>query len=135
MCDHLYDGDLLKRFKDMPINDGEACLAVDFNMENPLVDLEDVTKVEVKGEKIKKIGKFLKKYNAFDTGVFLCTQGIFQALEKSMVQKGDYSLSGGIQVLADMGKMKAFDINRSFWLDVDNGAALDLAEKYLSKRG
>ena len=113
------------------LSEDEICLAVDDNLENPLVDLEDVTRVRVHDGHIADIAKELDDYNAFDTGLFLCTPAIFAALEESMSEHDDSSLSGGIRILAQQQKAKTFNIGDSFWIDVDDESAFERAERLL----
>ncbi len=134
MGDHLVDVELLKRIQDLSIGEDEVCLAIDRNTANPLVDLGDVTKVQVVEGKVADIGKDLAEYNAFDTGVFLCSPALFAALEKSMAERGDTSLSGGVRVLAEQRKVKTYSIQDAFWIDVDDPAALNRAEQSLLKQ-
>jgi 1L-myo-inositol 1-phosphate cytidylyltransferase len=132
MSDHLFDARILSRLLAEPIGPDEVILAVDSRIRNhPTADLDDVTKVRVEGGAIRDIGKTLADYNAFDTGVFLCTPAIFPALRESFAA-GDFSLSGGMRVLAARGKARAFDIGDALWIDVDDGAAYDLAEGLFS---
>ncbi len=78
MGDHLFDEDILKKMKTAPLGDGEVMLAIDYNINsNHLVDIEDVTKVLVQDGKVIDIGKDIKEYNAYDTGIFLCSPTIF----------------------------------------------------------
>ncbi|MBW2038647.1 MAG: NTP transferase domain-containing protein, partial [Deltaproteobacteria bacterium] len=131
MGDHIFDESILVRLKDEKIADGEVMLAVDYNIKtNKLVDVNDVTKVLVEENRILDIGKNIKKYNAYDTGIFLCSPAIFTAIEESL-HNDDSSLSGGIRVLASKGKAKAFDIKGDFWIDVDDDEAFKKAEKLL----
>jgi choline kinase/phosphatidylglycerophosphate synthase len=128
MADHLIDTVLLARLRQWQIGEDEVCLAVDTNRENPLVRPGDVTKVEIEDEKVVRIGKTLQQCDAFDTGSFLCSPAVFAALEQSIAERGDSSLSGGIQVLAGQGKVSTFDVQGSFWIDVDDSADLEAAE-------
>jgi choline kinase len=135
MADHIFDPGILAKLIVQPIDKSETILAVDFNVRNnPLVDLDDVTKVLVEEGKIAKIGKEITPYNAFDTGIFLCTSSIFNALEESQ-RHGDFSLSGGLRVLVESRKARVMDIDGGFWIDVDDEKALEKAESVLMPRG
>lgn len=135
MADHIFDPGILAKLIVQPIEKSETILAVDFNVRNnPLVDLDDVTKVLVEEGKIAKIGKEITPYNAFDTGIFLCTSSIFNALEESQ-KRGDFSLSGGLRVLVESRKARVMDIDGGFWIDVDDEKALEKAESVLMPRG
>ena len=128
MSDHLFDAEILSQLLAEPIADDEVILAVDSRVVNhPTADLDDVTKVRVEAGSIRDIGKTLTEYNAFDTGIFLCTPAIFEALDESF-RAGDYSLSGGIRALASRGKARAFDIGDALWVDVDDSPAYARAE-------
>lgn len=127
MADHIFDPKILLKLKNQTIHENEIILAVDFNTNNNhYVDLEDVTKVQVENGLIVNIGKNIKKFNAFDTGIFLCTPTIFQALHKSS-SNGDSTLSGGIRVLAANNKVRSMDIDGKFWIDVDDEKTLQKA--------
>lgn len=131
MADHLFTGDILSRLKTQPCGDNGLVLTVDFQIQGqPYVDLADVTRVQVEAGQIKAIGKQLTDFNAFDTGIFLCTPFLFSALEKSG-QMGNNTLSGGVQILADQGKAGTMNVDGSFWIDVDDETALDKAERLL----
>jgi len=120
---------------DRPIGEDEAILAVDPNVvDHPTVEVEDVTKVQVEDGRIAAIGKTIAAYNAFDTGIFLCTSALFRALEESQ-KKGDFSLSGGLRMMMERRKAKVMDIGRAFWIDVDDERALERAENLLARRG
>lgn len=128
MADHIVDPDLLEDLARQTIGADEVVLAVDRRVEgHPRVDLEDVTKVRDAGGRIAAIGKTIADYNAFDTGVFLCTPALFEALEASQA-RGDFSLSGGIRALAEKGKARTWPIGDLFWIDVDDEPALLKAE-------
>ena len=134
MSDHLFDAEILTRLLAEPIADDEVILAVDSRIvDHPTADLDDVTKVMVEGGAIRDIGKSLTEYNAFDTGIFLCTPALFTALEESF-RAGDHSLSGGIRALASRGKARVFDIGDALWIDVDDNPAYARAEALFASR-
>jgi len=130
MSDHLFDPSIVKQLLSSDLGEGEITLAVDENITNPIIDLEDVTRVRYDDGKIQNIGKELSSYNAFDTGIFYCTPAIFDALEKSS-EKGDTSLSGAVRILAKNGKANVLGINRNFWIDIDDEKSLKKAEDAL----
>jgi len=113
------------------IVDGEVMLVVDYNLENKIVDVDDVTKVLVDGkDRIVNIGKNIKKYNAYDTGIFLCSPALFEALEEGSA-RGETSLSAGIKILAKKKEARVFDIKGNYWIDVDDEKAFRKAENIL----
>ncbi len=131
MGDHIFNESILIRLKDKRIAKNEVMLAVDYNIKNnKLINSEDVTKVSVKDNRILDIGKNIKRYNAYDTGIFLCSPAIFNAIQES-IGKGDDSLSGGMMALAKKGKAKVFDIKDNFWIDVDDERTFKKVEKKL----
>jgi len=131
MADHLFNSSIVRKLVELPLTDGEIALGVDRNLSNSLIDLEDVTRVRTEGEKIQDIGKNLKDYNGFDTGLFVCTSAIFDALERCAEATGDTSLSGAVRKLASEGSANAIDIDGQFWIDVDDPEAFERAENAL----
>ncbi len=130
MCDHLVDPDILRELMSGSFEPDTVTLGVDFNLDNPLNDPEDVTRVKCVDGRIEHIGKVIRDFNAFDTGVFLCTPIIFDALEESQAG-GDDSISGGMTVLARWKKARVFDIGGRLWVDVDDPIAFKKAEDLL----
>lgn len=134
MSDHLFDPeivrDLLRAGADAP----GVMLAVDRRLDSPFVDLEDVTRVDVAPDgRIRRIGKLIDSYNAFDTGVFLASPKLIEAIEASVAAGGIGSLSEGMQRLASEGLAMARDIGDRFWIDIDDPAAFGLAESQASR--
>ncbi|RLA93807.1 MAG: hypothetical protein DRG25_03810 [Deltaproteobacteria bacterium] len=128
MGDHIFEESILKKLKNEKVNNDEVILAVDYKIKtNRLADDNESTRVLVEDNKILDIGKDLEKYNAYDTGIFLCSPAIFDAIEESL-KNDDSTLSGGIKVLASQGKARAYDIKDSWWIDVDDEEALKRAE-------
>ncbi|MBA7548320.1 Bifunctional IPC transferase and DIPP synthase [subsurface metagenome] len=131
MSDHIFDKSILEDLMQEKVVDGEVMLAVDYNLKNKTVDIDDVTKVLVDDkDRIVNIGKDIKEYNAYDTGIFLCSPAIFGALEEGS-ECGETSLSAGIKILAKKKKARIFDIKGNYWIDVDDEIAFRKAEKIL----
>lgn len=133
MSDHIFDVSIVSKLLGQSLNKDQVILAVDRNIKNNIyIDIDDVTKVLTDENRILEIGKRIKKYNAFDTGIFLCTSSIFDALESS-IDRGDFSLSGGMSVLAENKNALVMDIGKKFWIDVDDEESYFKAEKILNK--
>ena len=128
MADHLFDPSIARELMALTLSHGEIALGVDGNTHSSSVNMEDVTRVKTRDDKILDIGKSLSDFNGFDTGIFLCTTGIFNALERSTKQDGDATLSMAVRILAAEGKAKTFEISGRFWIDVDDPPALRRAE-------
>ena len=131
MCDHLVDPAILRDLMASTPEPDTVTLAVDFNVAGSINDLDDVTRVMCSNGRIQHIGKVIREFNAIDTGIFLCTPVIFDALEVSQAS-GDDSISGAMNVLARRDRARVFDIQDRLWLDVDDPATLDKAETLLS---
>jgi 1L-myo-inositol 1-phosphate cytidylyltransferase len=130
MCDHLVDPEIFRSLMAAPQEPDTVTLGVDFNIDSPLNDPEDVTRVKCEGNRLLHIGKVIRDFNAFDTGVFLCTPIMFDALEESQT-RGDDSISGAMNVLAGWNKARVHDIQNRLWVDVDDPVAFAKAEKLL----
>jgi CDP-L-myo-inositol myo-inositolphosphotransferase len=130
MADHLFDTAIIRSLQGQPLNEGEVILAVDTDKNNPLVDIEDVTKVCIKNGHILNIGKTIDDFNGFDTGFFICTPAIFEALERACKIHNDTTLSAAIRVLAEDKHAKSVQ-TKGFWIDVDDKNAYQKAEKML----
>lgn len=133
MADHLFDPELVRALMTHSLPDGEVALVVDSDIHNPLIDMDDVTRVKVENGNIYDIGKGMTDFNGFDTGIFLCSSAIFRALEQNKEKDGDTTLSGAIRILAEDGRAKAISAS-SFWIDVDDPTAFNKAEKALLDR-
>jgi 1L-myo-inositol 1-phosphate cytidylyltransferase len=131
MCDHLFDPEIIRGLMASTLEPDTVTLAVDFNVAGSINDLDDVTRVKCSNGRIEHIGKVIRDFNAIDTGVFLCTPVMFDALEASQAA-GDDSITGAMNVLARQGKARVFDVRGRLWLDVDDPASLDKAEELLS---
>ncbi|MBW1998041.1 MAG: NTP transferase domain-containing protein, partial [Deltaproteobacteria bacterium] len=134
MGDHLVEPMIIRKMVDQKLLNGEIVLAVERNTNNPMVNLNDVTKVWINNGKLGDIGKDLTRFNGFDTGVFLCSPAIFEAINESISGRGDSSLSGGVKWLTEKGKVKIWNTGGRFWIDIDDPEALKKAEDALLQR-
>ena len=98
-----------------------------------IFDLDDATKVRREGDRIVDIGKEIAEYDAFDTGMFLCSPALFDILE-SVKKEGNCSLSDGMRMLGRNGRLRAFDIEDAAWQDVDTPEALAYAESIFAQQ-
>lgn len=136
MADHLFAPEIVARLIAERDPSAGLTLAVDRRLANPLVDLDDATRVVVAADgAIASIGKGLDRFNAIDTGLFLATPALAEAIERSIAEGGSGSLSEGVQALADEGQAFVFDIGSSWWIDVDDPNSLRLAEQELRAGG
>ena len=126
MSDHIFEPKTARALLRQPLADDEVILAVDHKIDR-VFDLDDATKVQCEGDLIVEIGKDLSRYNALDTGMFLCSPALFNRLESAKTD-GNCSLSDGMRKLAQDHKLRAFDTGDAHWQDVDSPEALAHAE-------
>ncbi len=131
MGDHLFEPAIIRDLVSYPLGKDEVILVVDYNIANPLIDMEDVTRVKCENNHLHDIGKGLSEFNGFDTGFFLCSSAVFGALERSAKEHNDTSLSGGVRYLAAEGKVNTLDVQGRFWIDVDDSRTMNMAEETL----
>jgi choline kinase len=130
MADHLFDPAIVAGLLAGRRTDAALTLAADYDPENPLLDLDDATKLLVGADRrIDSIGKTIPEYNAIDTGIFHATKALIDALHRSLAEGGAGSLSEGVQRLAADRRAFAHDIGRGWWIDVDDEAAFRRAEE------
>lgn len=131
MSDHVFDPKTLIRIKRLKLKTHECALAIDKNLDSVL-DVEDTTKVMVKNGRAIALNKNLEAYNAYDTGMFVCSPHIFKVLEKT-TKHGKNSLSNGMRVLISEGNLRTLDIKGRLWADCDTWNDIKFAEKKLLK--
>jgi len=129
MGDHLFDPHVLERLRTLPAAPGDSLLAIDRTVTDP-VTIAEATRVRLDGDRIIGIGKQLEPWDAIDTGLFVFTDGIFDALEAA-VAEGETTLSAGVQRLAARGRMRGVEIGGARWCDVDTVEDLEVAESLL----
>jgi choline kinase len=130
MSDHLFDPAIVRLLVDAPA--AALTLAVDRDLANPLLDMDDATKVALGADgAILRIGKTLARFDAIDTGLFRATPALAAAIEAALADGGAGSLSEGVQRLAARGAAMTVEIEGARWLDVDDAVALAKAEGML----
>lgn len=126
MSDHLVHPNALRSFRD--VQSSSSLLLTDSNIDE-VHDIDDATKVLQDANKILKIGKELKEYNALDTGIFRVTSEFMHALEEA-IQAGEESISHGVRRLIEAGKFQSAPFpDDAAWVDVDTPDALLFAKK------
>lgn len=132
MGDHIFESQVLSRVLRMRVDANQSLLAVDTRHADDEIAAE-ATKVRLQGDRITAIGKTLTAYDALDTGLFVCSPTVFDALEKARAA-ADTTLSGGIRRLAARGLMRAVDVGAATWCDIDTLADLETAENLLTSQ-
>jgi len=128
MCDHLVEPALYGLVAQAGASSG-ARLGVDRRIDSDWVDIEDVTRVQTAGDQVIAIGKGLVPFDCFDTGVFAIGRSLFTALRTLESP----SLTEGMRVLARAGNALTIDCGDLCWIDVDDQAALDKAERWAAR--
>jgi choline kinase len=134
MSDHIFDNAIIDRLLNN-FDPGFLNIAVDRKLES-IFDLDDAMKLQTHGSRVTGIGKDLQRYDAIDTGLFVCPPQIFDYLEraKSKSSRNDCSFAEGIRFMAGDNKVRAIDIGDAWWQDVDTQQMLQSAEKQIAAR-
>lgn len=130
MSDHIFEPNTAACLLRQPLATNETILGVDHKLDC-IFDMDDATKVVRMDDYIISVGKNLKVYDAVDTGMFLCTPAVFDALD-AVTKVGNCSLSDGMQHMASNRKLRAYDIEDATWQDIDTPEMLDFAQVQLS---
>ena len=126
MADHIFQPETARLMVRQHLEPGEVILGVDPDIHR-IFDIDDATKVRRRGDRIVDIGKDIEKYDAIDTGMFLCTPALFNDLERSS-KDGNCSLSDGMRRLARDRRLRALEIDAP-WHDLDTPEALAYADE------
>ena len=97
-------------------------------------DPQEATKIKA-GEdlNVTSIGKELKEYNFFDTGMFFCKKEIFETAERLASNIEKLRLADVFQELARRGELKAVVVEDK-WMDIDTKEELKEAEKLIKEQ-
>lgn len=126
MGDHLFEPAVLERLVSLDIDTRDSVLGIDTRTQDPEI-VAEATKVRLAGDRIVAIGKQLTTWDALDTGLFLFTPALFDALEEA-IEVGETTLSAGVQRLAAAGLMRGADLGPANWCDIDTVDDVRLAE-------
>ena len=126
MGDHLFEPAALEKLVALDVDDADSVLGIDTVTSKPEI-VAEATKVRLAGDRIVAIGKHLATWDALDTGMFLFTPALFDALEEA-IDAGETTLSHAVQRLAATGLMRGADLGSSSWCDIDTLEDLRLAE-------
>ena len=129
MGDHVFEPPVLQRMLHLDVGPDESLLAIDARPAPP-EQADEATKVRRDGSRIVAIGKDLTEFDALDTGVFVFSPVLFDALERAR-ELGDTTLSGGVRQLAALGLMRGVEIGNATWCDIDTVSDLAAAESAL----
>ncbi len=129
MGDHVFEPPVLQRMLRLDVDGDESLLAIDARPATP-EQAEEATKVRREGSRIVAIGKDLTDFDALDTGVFVFSPVLFDALQMACAL-GDTTLSGGVRQLAARGLMRGMEIGDAMWCDIDTVSDLAAAESAL----
>ncbi len=130
MADHIFDPDAIAEIRKYTPHKNQVILAIDENIDNPLVDMDDVTKVFVDKGRVLNIGKNIEKFNGFDTGLFLCTDTIFGVLAELEKKESQVTLTAALRMMAGNGQVRCCGI-KGTWIDVDDNVSYKKAEKMI----
>ncbi len=135
MADHIFAPDMVADACTIEPPQKGAILCVDYKL-NTIFDMDDATKVLVDNGRVAAISKQLTNFNAVDTGLFVCTPTLFDALNAAADASPihDCSLSEGIATLMKTGRMHVHDIGAFIWQDVDDDYMLKQAETLVSNK-
>lgn len=133
MADHIYGSSIVELLAAQDMTAADLYLATDPRTADVL-DIDDATKVRTEGGRIVEIGKTIPTYDRIDCGVFCVGQPLLAALDDVRAERGDCSLSHGVQRLAERGRARVADIGDAFWQDVDTPADRAHAEQALARR-
>ena len=126
MGDHLVDPVVLQRLIRHHEQHGQSVLAIDNRPADPEI-VAEATRVRLDGGHIVAIGKGISPWDALDTGVFVFTPVVFEALRDAQAQ-GQTTLSAGVQRLAEKRLMRGAAVVDCAWCDIDTPEDLGLAE-------
>ncbi len=125
MGDHLFEA---KMVNEISSHRSDLTVCVDSDAQN--IDLQEATKVLVEGRRLANIGKGLKRFNAVDTGLFLCRKKIFPTLKRS-IQEGYEEWSEFVRRFAREDRVETIDLPGSHWIDIDTADDLGRARSVL----
>ncbi|MBC8134088.1 MAG: aminotransferase class V-fold PLP-dependent enzyme, partial [Deltaproteobacteria bacterium] len=114
MADQIAAPALVADLVHAPAAGDRTLLCIDRDLAR-VFDIDDATKVRLRGADITEIGKDLVGPDAVSTGLFVMSPTLLDALD-GLVQP---SLTQGVHAAAGAGLVEARDVGRQLWQDVD----------------
>ncbi len=133
MSDHVLSPGIISALLEAHQDGGPCLLAVDRSTW-PADYVDEATRVQYNPatSEITRIGKHLPEWHALDTGAFLMTPEIWDAVAGA---PPDGELSPICSVLLERGRFFAVDATGHPWYDIDTGDDLDAAGRMLTLGG
>ncbi|HTA18982.1 MAG TPA: aminotransferase class V-fold PLP-dependent enzyme, partial [Polyangia bacterium] len=114
MADQIAAPGLVRELVALPAAGDRTVLCVDRDLAR-VFDIDDATKVQLSGDRVVRIAKGLRAYQATSAGLFVMSPGLVAALEGLP----EPSLTEGVQAAADRGLVVGHDVAGRPWQDVD----------------
>jgi choline kinase len=130
MVDHLFAEPVLTRLGS-PALDGGTAGRVLVDRSPVSLDLSDATKVRVSADRVTAIGKAIEPWDAIDTGCFLLTPAVFDAL-RDVTAPELRTVSSAMRQLVERRALAVGELQGVPWMDVDTPADHAAAERMLS---
>lgn len=127
MVDHFYNDIFLSDV--MKSLDDEVKVPTAF-VSRFSTDSDEATKIKVLDGRIKDIGKHVKDFDFYDTGLFLCTRDVIAVGEKLKDERESITLSDIVRFFSAERPFFIREV-RGFWTDIDTVDDLKYAEKKL----
>jgi 2-aminoethylphosphonate-pyruvate transaminase len=115
MADQIAAPALVAQLARVPAVGDKTILGVDRDLAR-VFDIDDATKVKLRGTAVVAIGKQLGAPDAVSAGLFVMSPTLIRALG----ERAQPSLTEGVEGAADAGLVEAHDVGRQLWQDVDS---------------
>lgn len=115
MADQIAAPSLVASLTRAPAAGARSVLCVDRDLAR-VFDIDDATKVKLRGGDVAAIGKELTGPDAVSAGLFLMSPSLLDALDGLP----EPSLTQGVQAAAAAGLVEARDVGTQLWQDVDS---------------
>ncbi|HEX4511524.1 MAG TPA: aminotransferase class V-fold PLP-dependent enzyme [Burkholderiaceae bacterium] len=115
MADQIAAPALVAKLCRLPAAGDKTILCVDRDLAR-VFDIDDATKVKLRGNTVVAIGKQLSAADGVSAGLFVMSPTLLDALDT----RATPSLTEGVQIAADRGLVEAYDVDRQLWQDVDS---------------
>jgi 2-aminoethylphosphonate-pyruvate transaminase len=114
MADQIVAPGLVRELVALPAAGDRTVLCVDRDLAR-VFDIDDATKVQLSGDRVVRIAKGLRAYQATSAGLFVMSPSLVEVL----AGLPEPSLTQGVQAAADRGLVVGHDVAGRPWQDVD----------------